>query len=330
MPATQGIEPLSERIIAALPGPRAAWVGFLALVPWLLAVLSLALQAAGELPQRDEVARELLVAGAFTYSVLLSLWGGRKLIRGLGALLPTFSRMTPHGSVDPADHFRGIANTATPLVLTAAATLVFAIQGFLEGGWIRAILAGTASLVIGAVSWSFFCVYLGLQLGFDRLGRQPLELDRDTDGRDLGLRPAGRLAFTAFWILIAGLGPIAALSVGDPVGMFVILLTLGSGVAAFFLSLRRLHRQMVATKVHAIRWARSIYRDALEPVRTESSAEIVRREAEVLIAADALERRAERIQEWPFDEATFAQVVSIGSLVTAAIVANLILLLLGM
>jgi hypothetical protein len=38
-----------------------------------------------------------------------------------------------------------------------------------------------------------------------------------------------------------------------------------------------------------------------------------------------LEKRAERIQEWPFDEATFARVVTIASSVAAVIIARLIL-----
>jgi hypothetical protein len=38
-----------------------------------------------------------------------------------------------------------------------------------------------------------------------------------------------------------------------------------------------------------------------------------------------LEQRAERIQEWPFDEATFARVVAIASFVTAGTLARLIL-----
>jgi hypothetical protein len=44
-----------------------------------------------------------------------------------------------------------------------------------------------------------------------------------------------------------------------------------------------------------------------------------------LNAAEALEKRAERIQEWPFDEATFTRVVTIASSVAAVIIARLIL-----
>jgi hypothetical protein len=41
--------------------------------------------------------------------------------------------------------------------------------------------------------------------------------------------------------------------------------------------------------------------------------------------AGDLERRAERILVWPFDEATFARVVAIASSVTAGIIARLLL-----
>jgi hypothetical protein len=49
------------------------------------------------------------------------------------------------------------------------------------------------------------------------------------------------------------------------------------------------------------------------------------RQSGLLSAAEALEKRAERIQEWLFDEGMFARVVAISSTVAAAIVARLLL-----
>ena len=48
-------------------------------------------------------------------------------------------------------------------------------------------------------------------------------------------------------------------------------------------------------------------------------------QAGLLSAAEAPEKRAERIQTWPFDEAIFAQVVTIASSVAVVIISSLIL-----
>jgi hypothetical protein len=52
---------------------------------------------------------------------------------------------------------------------------------------------------------------------------------------------------------------------------------------------------------------------------------VLQQQAGLLSAAEALEKRAERIQEWPFDEAIFAKVVTIASSVAVVIISSLIL-----
>jgi hypothetical protein len=64
---------------------------------------------------------------------------------------------------------------------------------------------------------------------------------------------------------------------------------------------------------------------AYRPVQDEPALEVLQRQAGLLSAAEALERRAEHIQEWAFDEATFARVVTIASGAAAVIIGRLIL-----
>lgn len=320
-----GLGPLTERILARLPGPRIGWMAIWALLPWVEHATFLWLQTAGILAGRHNPAGGAFARVAFSSAIFLSLWGSGKIGREIQALRPNLSRMVRRGSEDPAALFRNVASTAGPLLLNAAAIVVFVTQTVLEAGWAESIVRAGAWLLIGPAIWTFVWVYLSLQVGLDRLGRWHLELDPDSEDRYLGLRPVGRLAFSAFWILVAAAAPLALLNVGDLVTLTLTLLVLGLGVGVFFLSLRRLNRRMVASKQQQLAWARGLYQQALRPVKSQGTLEAVERQAALLSVTEALERRAERIQEWPFDEATFARVVAIASFVTAGTLARLIL-----
>jgi hypothetical protein len=113
--------------------------------------------------------------------------------------------------------------------------------------------------------------------------------------------------------------------ISDVPGAVVGIGVLVAGVGLFFLSLRRLNRQMTAVKQRELERAVDLYRQAYEPVRDEPTLEVLQRQTALLSAAEALEKRAERIQEWPFDEATFARVVTIASSVAAVVIARIIL-----
>ena len=93
----------------------------------------------------------------------------------------------------------------------------------------------------------------------------------------------------------------------------------------FFLSLRGLHRQMRTTRERAVERARRLYSEAYEPLRDRPSLEMLEKRAGLLSAAEALEKRAEHIRKWPFDEGTFARVVTIASGAFATIIARLLL-----
>ncbi len=73
---------------------------------------------------------------------------------------------------------------------------------------------------------------------------------------------AGDLAFMGLWMHLAWLVPILLTGLPDVVGVVLGALVLGGGLAAFVLSLRRLHRQMLAVKTAELATARRLYAEA--------------------------------------------------------------------
>jgi hypothetical protein len=82
---------------------------------------------------------------------------------------------------------------------------------------------------------------------------------------------------------------------------------------------------MIAVRERELELARGLYMQTYQQVRDQPTLEVLERQAGLLKAAEELERRAERILVWPFDEVIFAQVVAIASSVTAGIIARLLL-----
>lgn len=321
--------PLTERILSRLPGPRILWVAVWMLVPWMNAGVTMMLQAAGTLPAWENPTVQLVNRAAFSFAIVLSLWGAARVTRVLTSLRPGLVSLVEEG-IDPMEPFQGMKSAVAPILLTAATVLIFGTQRTVEQGWVGGVVTGSSWVLIGLALWTFIWVYLNLQLGLHGLGLRHLSLKPYPGDRSLGLQPVGRLAFTAFWTFVALLAPVLLSSVQDRFGLSIGLLVLLAGIAVFFLSLRRLNRQMVTAKQRELEWARDLYAQAFEPVREAGTLEALERQSSLLSAAESLEKRAERIQEWPFDEGMFARVVAISSTVVAAIVARLLLTPLGL
>jgi hypothetical protein len=100
---------------------------------------------------------------------------------------------------------------------------------------------------------------------------------------------------------------------------------LTGGLAAFLLSLQRLHRQMTEVKKAELEIARDLYAQTYEPVRAARMVEVLEQQRQLLAAADLLDKRASAIQEWPVDEATRTRVITIAPSVIAATIGRLIL-----
>jgi hypothetical protein len=104
-------------------------------------------------------------------------------------------------------------------------------------------------------------------------------------------------------------------------------------VLVFFGCLHRLHRQLLAARRHYLEWAGQLYARAYEPVRSGSLAALGE-QAQPLQAAEVIQRRAEAIQQWPFQQRRLAQIAAIvGTVVTfvaTGIITRLILVRFGL
>jgi hypothetical protein len=108
------------------------------------------------------------------------------------------------------------------------------------------------------------------------------------------------------WMLLVWLVPVVITALRDVVAVVTGSLVLVGARGAFFLSLWRLHRQMVEVKEEELTLARELYAEAYEPVRVARTLEALEQQHSLLGAADALEKQAKSIHEWPIDERTWA------------------------
>lgn len=319
--ATPDLTPLTERILARLPGPRAAWITAWALLPWANAGANLLLDTAARSAIWEQ-SRTLIILNyaALSLAVVICVWGSARIARRVETLHEITSL-----DVDARARFREIDSVAGPLVLSLAAATAFGASALVNDGWIPALLRGTTWLLLGLAVWTFVWIYGALQLGFHRLGRERLLPDAARVDPTLGMRPFGALAGMALWMLLVWLVPLLLTGLPDVVGIVIGVAALFAALAAFFYSLFRLHRQMVEVKDRELSAARALYAEAYEPVRAEPTVAALDRQHVVLGAADALEKRAQAIHEWPVDEGTLARVLTITTSVVAMTIARVIL-----
>ena len=320
--STRRLRPVTERILARVPVPRAVAIAAWSLVPWLNAGANLLLPP----DQRTEVweqsdALVVLNYAALSAAVALTLWGADRIARRIEELPARTSAVR----ADATERFAEVNGVAGPLVAAVATAAAFALVALLDAGLGPAVLRAATWFVLGVALWSFLWTYAGLQLGLDRLGREPLRTDADAADPTLGLAPVGRVAFTGLWMLLAWLVPVMLTALEDLVAVAVGAALLGGALASFFLSLTRLHRRMVEVKEREVALARRLYAQAYEPVRTAQTLEELERQRGLLAAADALEKRAHAIHDWPSDERPVARVLTIATSVVGITIARLIL-----
>jgi hypothetical protein len=317
------LRPLTERILAHLPGPRVLWIAIWALVPPFNAGANLLLDTGGTSAVWEQRrAFVVLNYAALSLAVVITVWGSRRIARRLEALRATTLKAL---AGDAGERFREMNSVAGPVLASAVTSVVFAVSALVRDGWESAILRGATWFVLGIALWTFLWTYGSLQLGLDWLGREHLHADATRVDPSLGLRPLGGIAFTGLWMLLAWLVPILLTGLPDVVGVAIGVLVLSGALATFFLSLLRLHLQMVAVKASELAVARELYAQAYEPVRAARTLEALERQRGLLSAADALEKRAGAIHEWPIDEGTLARVITIATSVIAITLGRLIL-----
>jgi hypothetical protein len=326
--AERTLRPLSDRVLRRLNGPRAAWIAAWATVPWLNAGANLLLGAERTSPvwEQDAVLVVLNYA-AISFAIVVSLWGARRIARRLEALQATTTGILERGS---AGVFRGTNSASGPVGASLTAALIFGTSTLIREGWAPAFLRGVTWFVIGIALFSFVWTYASLLLGLHRLGRERLVPDPVHVDPGLGLRPLGALASSGLWMLLVWLVPVLLTGLPDVVGAVTGMLVLLAVLAAFFLSLLRLHRQMVEVKAGELAIARALYAQAYEPVHRARTLEALERQRALLGAADGLEKRASAIHEWPFTERTPTLVITITTSVVAMTIGRLILDPLGL
>jgi hypothetical protein len=307
-----GLRPLTERVLARLPGERRLWVAAWALVPWLNGAVNLLLDSTSKSAVWEQ--RGTLVVlnyAALSFAIVMAVWGSRRIA----------SRLEEACGSKP---FRELNSVAAPLVGAGATAVAFGITALVEDGVVAAVVRGATWLILGVALWAFLWTFVSLQLGLYRLGADPIAEEARMDPA-LGLGRLGEIAFTALWILLAWLVPLVLTGLSDLVGFVIGVGVLAAVLATFFLSLVRLHHRMVEAKREELAFARELYAQAYAPVRERPSLEALEQQRNLLAAADALEKRAKAIHDWPIDEGTFARVLTIATSVVAITIGRVIL-----
>jgi hypothetical protein len=322
------LQPVTERVLAKLPGRHLTWVVIWACVPWLNAGANVLLDT-GERSAVWEQSRAMVLLNysALSLAVGVTLLGAARIARRVERLdAATSIVLTGAYSRRP---FREMASSVAPLFATTVTSLAFGISALIQDGWTAGLLRGATWFVLGVPIWTFLWTYASLQLGLSRLGRARLRDDPSLVDPSLALRPLGAVAFMALWLLLASVVPVLVTGLPDVIGLALGLLVLGGGLAAFVFSLWGLHRQIVDIKENQLALARELYAEAYAPVREERTLEALEGQHSLLAAADALEKRARAIHDWPVGEGTWAWVIGIATSVVAIACARLILRPLG-
>ena len=309
------LRPLTERVLARLGRPRLLWM-----LAWGMLAL-----AAYEVTFR--IFRSPTYPGRFVaaYVNLLAIWAIAKVTADLEAIRPLVQRLTGRTAGPDYWPFQAVESVAGPLALGLMETILWNVVDF-----IRHPGPATAMLIpIMFVAWLPAEVALwffgALLVRLYRLGRRPLRLSPFEEDRSLGLRPLGSIAFTSFVVMTAAMLPLTATQWRDLRGAITGLVFFLGFVGLFFASLYGLHRQMVDAKVAALEQTHHLYVAAFQPIRAQWSLERVAEQSARLTAAEAIERRAGAIQEWPLDEGLLARLAAVVTSVIGVILARLIL-----
>lgn len=323
---TTRLRPLSDRVLAWLPGRRFYWIAAWALIPWANAGGNLLLDAETSAVWEQSGVVVVLNYAALSFAVVLTLWGAERIARRCEKLREETAGVLDTGVSDP---FRPMNSVTGPLVLAIGAAIAFGVSAFVHDGWAAAFLRGGTWLLLGIAFLTFLWTYACLQLGLDKLGDGHLNRDTALIDPSLGLRPLGSAAFMGLWMLLVWLVPVVLTGLPDVVGFVIGTVVLVAGLGAFFFSLWGLHREMTAVKESQVAIARELYAEAYEPVRVERTLDALERQRSLITAAEALEKRALSIHDWPVDQGTWAWVIGIATSVFALTLGRLILKPLG-
>jgi hypothetical protein len=269
----------------------------------------------------------------FAYVVVLAFWAVSRFTTESNLVERSVNQLAAEPEQAATPVFPGMASTRGPLALTLVFVTVAmwrtAVVDDLGAALVWLPVAVLLNLPLLTAVW----VYLVLLVGLYRLGRRSLSLAAFPQDLSLGLGEGGRLAFTAFWIYGARFLPVLVINVANPIGLLLILGLFLLGVGVFFACLEGLHWQLLAARRHYLALAGQLYARAYEPIRSGSLVALGD-QAQLLQAAEVIHRRAEAIQQWPFQQRRLVQMAGIvGTVITfvmTGILTRLILVRLGL
>jgi hypothetical protein len=336
--------PVTERVLGRLPGRRWVWIlAWTALLPLVLlgvvAQPDLAAAWSNALAGDWSESASRLRAGlmrigpailAAIYAIPHALWAVAQMVRRGEEAAPSVEavQLAVPRKVNITE---GMGSVLGPAALAVGLGL---LAGVLIASTRGAAHLGLVPIFVLVLlpQMTLVWVYLCLMVGLSRLGSHPLALEQYSGDRSLGLRPVGRLAFAGFWAFVANFAPLWLLAFGgwSWLDLLVASAFLLVGTFAIFGSLLRLHGQMAAAKRQQVARARQLYAEAFEPLRTQATLAVLGRQAPLLTAAEALEKRVEGIHTWPFSDALLVRAVVIASSVLVAVVTRFVQRSLGL
>src|SRR3990170_868157 len=158
--ADASLLPLTERVLAALPGPR--WLGLTAWAFLPTAGYEIA-HLAWDIPSYPGPGLTLSIA----WANLVGLLAAERFARRLQELAPDLERLLPPEELAPARHpFRAVGSVAGPLVLTALLVLatVPSIPWSIQDPRALVVVGGAAALAIALFFLSAYRLHLKLEL----------------------------------------------------------------------------------------------------------------------------------------------------------------------
>lgn len=327
----QVLPPLTERILDRLPGNRWAWVG-----AWVALTIArpLATSAASGVGSWVDVWRDVApnmpYATVFAYMVGVSLLATGRLGRDARAVEPAIARLLPSAPSDEEPSMAPVGSWLGPLILTLGVTGFSLYEELITHGAVGAAVGTPIALIVNLPVMTLLWVLLAVLRGFARLGRMELALDEAFGDPGLGLALVGLLAFNGFVAFLAVLVPYLLASLERPRDLVLGLTLAIVPVVLEFLSLYRLHLQMVAARGRYVTWARSLYAEVLAPVRSSPSTDALGAQAALVTAAEALVRRSEATQEWPLTDRSFGIMLGVVVGVLTSAFARAVLIGLGL
>jgi hypothetical protein len=298
-----GLEPITERILRALPGSRSVWIliwsGLALLTPL---IFSSVVRLSGRPFPPDTFADAAWTQAGLAWASLVLLWGSGRLA---AEATSTRDELAESGRIEvPERLFGAVGRVDGPLLLTVVVVAITVTQNAMAYGPVPPLATLALSIAYMLPIMTFIWVYVAILTDINRLGELPVVLDRFPQDRTMGLAHVGSLASTGIGLVLVAAVPVLLAGSDEP-GTLAISLTLVIGVVAVYaLSMWRLHRQMAAAKARYVTQARQLYADAYAAIRARPDVETLDASSSALSVAQSLDERAAGLPTWPIDEWT--------------------------